>query len=358
MKDRGVNIVATSNSWGGGDNSQALYDAIDDQRQSGILFITAAGNGNAFGVGQNNDSVPFYPCTYYLPNIICVAATTSTDAKASFSNFGKHTVHVGAPGNNILSTLPGNSYGSLSGTSMATPHVSGVAALLKAQDSNRDWRTIKNLILAGGDTVSSMANTITGKRINANGAMTCSNKVIQARLQPIANTISASPGVPVNLGYQNINCANPNGNVSVAVSPGNSTVTLLDDGTGADQAAGDGIYSAQWTPTAAGTYTLTFPGNDKVTVTSQTQPSASLRARSISAASRSAVQSIRLSPLKTQEEEYSPALQVQARLSQFSPVERIISVPGRVRRLRSVLRRHPQELLPVALASRAAQVRR
>ena len=267
MKDSGVNIVATSNSWGGGDFSQALYDAIDAQRQSGILFITAAGNGNAFGVGQNNDSVPFYPCTYYLPNIICVAATTSTDAKASFSNFGKHTVHVGAPGNNILSTLPGNSYGSLSGTSMATPHVSGVAALLKAQDSNRDWRTIKNLILAGGDTVSSMANTITGKRINANGAMTCSNKVIQARLQPIANTISASPGVPVNLGFQNINCANPNGNVSVSVSPGNSTVTLLDDGSGADQAAADGIYSAQWTPSAAGTYTLTFPGNDSVTVT-------------------------------------------------------------------------------------------
>jgi len=266
MKDRGVNIVATSNSWGGGDFSQALYDAIDAQRQSGILFITAAGNGNAFGVGQNNDSVPFYPCTYYLPNIICVAATTSTDAKASFSNFGKHTVHVGAPGNNILSTLPGNSYGSLSGTSMATPHVSGVVALLKAQDPNRDWRTIKNLILTGGDTISSMANTITGKRLNANGAMTCSNKVVQARLQPVASTISASPGVPVYLGFQNINCANPNGNVTVSVSPGNSSVALLDDGAGADQAAADGIYSGQWTPTAAGTYTLTFPGNDKVTV--------------------------------------------------------------------------------------------
>jgi len=267
MKDRGVNIVATSNSWGGGDFSQALYDAIDAQRQSGILFITAAGNGNAFGVGQNNDSVPFYPCTYYLPNIICVAATTSTDAKASFSNFGKRTVHVGAPGNNILSTLPGNSYGSSSGTSMATPHVSGVAALLKAQNTNLDWRAIKNLILTGGETVSSMANTITGKRINANGAMTCSNSVVQARLQPIVNTISASPGVPVNLGFQNINCANPNGNVTVSVSPGNSTVTLLDDGSGADQAAADGIYSAQWTPSAAGTYTLIFPGNDSVTVT-------------------------------------------------------------------------------------------
>jgi Subtilase family/Fervidolysin N-terminal prodomain/Cep192 domain 4 len=266
MKDRGINIVATSNSWGGGDFSQALYEAIDEQRQSGILFITAAGNGNIFGVGQNNDSAPFYPCTYYLPNIICVAASTSTDARASFSNFGRRTVHVGAPGNNILSTLPGNSYGSSSGTSMATPHVSGLAALLKAQDPNRDWRALKNLILTGGNTISSMSNTISGKRINANGAMTCSTNVVQSRLQPIANTISASPGVPVDLASVNVKCASPNGNMNVTVSPGNSTVTLLDDGAVSDQAAGDGIYSAQWTPSAAGTYTLTFPGNDKVTV--------------------------------------------------------------------------------------------
>ena len=83
---------------------------------------------------------------------------------------------------------------------------------------------------------------------------------------PIANTISASPGVPVDLGYLNINCANPNGSVSVSVSPGGQTVTLLDDGLGSDQASGDGIYSGQWTPSATGKYTLTFPGNDKVTV--------------------------------------------------------------------------------------------
>jgi hypothetical protein len=263
---QGANIVATSNSWGGGGFSQALYDAIDAQRESDILFITAAGNGNIFGVGVNNDTTPFYPCTYYLPNIICVAATTSNDSKAGFSNYGRRTVHVGAPGNSILSTLPGNTYGSSSGTSMATPHVSGLAALLKAQNPSRDWRAIKNLIMAGGDTIKSMTNTITGKRINANGGMTCSNKVIQTRILPIASTISASPGVPVNLGYLNINCANSNGNVNVSVSPGNTSVTLLDNGSGADLAAGDGIYSAQWTPTAAGTYTLTFPGNDQITV--------------------------------------------------------------------------------------------
>jgi hypothetical protein len=266
MKERGVNVVATSNSWGGGEFSQSLYEAVDVQRQNGILFIAGAGNGNFFGIGQNNDTVPFYPCSFYLPNIICVAATASNDSKGSFSNYGRRSVHLGAPGVSILSTLPGNSYGSQSGTSMATPHVSGLAALLKAQDVNRDWRAIKNLILTGGNTISSMSNTISGKRINANGAMTCSNTVVQSRVHPISNTIEASPGIPVHLGHLNVRCASGNGNVNVTVSPGNQTITLLDNGAGSDPAAGDGIYSAEWIPETAGTYTLTFPGNDSVTV--------------------------------------------------------------------------------------------
>src|SRR5205809_637069 len=90
MKDRGVNIVATSNSWGGGGFSQALFDAIEAHLHRGILFIAAAGNANP---GSNNDTKPFYPAAYYLPNVIAVAATTRTDALASFSNFGRRTVH-------------------------------------------------------------------------------------------------------------------------------------------------------------------------------------------------------------------------------------------------------------------------
>src|SRR6058998_985794 len=97
MKDRGVNIVATNNSWGGGGFSQALYDAIDAQRQRGILFIAAAGNA-----GTNNDTSPTYPASYDLPNVISVASTTRTDALSSFSNRGRRTVHIGAPGSDIL----------------------------------------------------------------------------------------------------------------------------------------------------------------------------------------------------------------------------------------------------------------
>src|SRR5271166_162904 len=170
MKNNGYNIVATNNSWGGSEYSQALNDAIQAQQLAGILFVAAAGNT----VGDN-DVAPIYPANTQLHNVISVAATTRTDSLAIFSNVGQHSVHLGAPGQEILSTWPGNNYQVLSGTSMATPHVTGAAALLAAEQPTLDWRGIKNLILAGGDTRSSLAETVTGKRLNVNGAMTCSS---------------------------------------------------------------------------------------------------------------------------------------------------------------------------------------
>ena len=267
MKDRGVNIVAINNSWGGGDFSQALLDAIDVQRQKGILFVAAAGNDSS-----DNEVFPHYPSSYFLPNILAVAATDSADLLADFSNFGRYSVHLGAPGVNILSTVPGALWGnppydSFSGTSMATPHVTGVAALLAAQDPTRDWKAIKNLILAGGDTIPALADTISQKRLNAYGAMTCTNSTILSRLQPRTTVVTLTEvGLPVELTVLHINCATPNGDVSVSVDGGAETVPLLDNGQGTDQEADDGIYSAQWTPTAAGIHTLEFPGGDVVTV--------------------------------------------------------------------------------------------
>ena len=270
MKDRGVNVIATNNSWGGGGFSLALFEAIKRHQESGILFVAAAGNGNVFGVGINNDQTPFYPCNFGLSNIICVAATTSNDDRASFSNYGRRTVHIGAPGNEILSTTLNGTYATLSGTSMATPHVTGTAALLKAADSSRDWRAIRNLILAGGDSVPSLENTITQKRLNAYGALNCSNSPVFSRLTPIADTAAGSVGTAIGLSALNINCAAPNGDVVVTVNPGGQIVTLLDDGSGLDQVAGDGNYSGQWTPETAGAFTLAFPDGSVLAVSVST----------------------------------------------------------------------------------------
>jgi hypothetical protein len=261
MKSNGYNIVATNNSWGGGEYSQALTDAIQAQMQAGILFIAAAGNGFS-----DNDVTPTYPANTLLPNVISVAATTRTDALAFFSNVGSHTVHLGAPGQEILSTLPGSSYGILSGTSMAAPHVTGAVALLAAQNTSLDWRGLKNLILSGGDSRASLVPTITGKRLNVNGSMTCSGRTIENRLQPSNNAVAASPGTPLTLEALNVECEQPAGNLQVTVSPGGQSITLLDDGNAPDQFAGDGIYTAQWTPPAVGSYVLTFPSADAVPV--------------------------------------------------------------------------------------------
>ncbi|MBI4684169.1 MAG: S8 family serine peptidase [Nitrospirae bacterium] len=161
MKDRGVNIVASNNSWGGGAYSNALRDAIEAQRQRGILFVAAAGND-----GGDNEILLTYPCSYYLPNILCVALTNNDDY--TYANYGKRIVHLGAPGISILSTVPSGSYGYNSGTSMATPHVTGVVGLVHALYPGSDWRAVKNRILAGGDVNSTLtAKTVTSRRLNA-----------------------------------------------------------------------------------------------------------------------------------------------------------------------------------------------
>lgn len=169
----GLNIVATNNSWGGGGYSQALYDAIERANQAGILFIAAAGNGGSDGVGDNNDTTPSYPASYPNSNIVAVAAITSTGAKASYSNYGATSVDIGAPGSGIYSTLPnkaGNGYGSYSGTSMATPHVTGAAALYAASHPGAAAATIKNAILSAAvPTASLTGKCVTGGRLNVSG---------------------------------------------------------------------------------------------------------------------------------------------------------------------------------------------
>jgi thermitase len=159
----GLNIVATNNSWGGGGFSQALRDAIERANQAGILFVAAAGNA-----GSNNDTTANYPSNYTNANVIAVAAITSTGALASFSNFGATTVDIGAPGSGIISTTAYNTYSNYSGTSMATPHVTGACALYASVHPGASAAQIKNAILSSAvPTASLSGRTVTGGRLDA-----------------------------------------------------------------------------------------------------------------------------------------------------------------------------------------------
>ena len=166
-RDYGINVKLTNNSWGGGSYSQTLYDAIAANRDAGMLFVAAAGNDSF-----NNDSLPAYPASYDLDNIVSVASTTSSDGMSSFSNYGAISVDLGAPGSSILSTEPGDQYGTKSGTSMASPHVAGVAALAWSVDANATYSEIRNAILNGVDPIPSLNGvTATGGRLNASGTL-------------------------------------------------------------------------------------------------------------------------------------------------------------------------------------------
>lgn len=166
----GLNIVASNNSWGGGGYSVALFDSIGRANAANILFVAAAGNGGSDGVGDNNDTTASYPSNYLQPNVIAVAAITSTGGLASWSNYGATTVDLGAPGSGIYSTLPGDKYGSYSGTSMATPHVTGACALYASLNPSATAAQIKAAIISSAIPTSSLSGkTATGGRLKVSG---------------------------------------------------------------------------------------------------------------------------------------------------------------------------------------------
>jgi hypothetical protein len=166
-RDFGINVVATNNSWGGGGLSTSLRDAIDSGAAAGILFVAAAGNES-----NNNDATPAYPASYTGTSVISVAATDRSNRLASFSNYGATSVDLAAPGVGIASTTPNNSYASYSGTSMATPHVTGTVALLAAAYPQATAAQIRTAILSSTTPVAGLAGKVaTGGLLNAAAAL-------------------------------------------------------------------------------------------------------------------------------------------------------------------------------------------
>jgi subtilisin family serine protease len=162
-----MRVHVMSNSWGGGGFSKAMEDAIKEARDAGILFVAAAGNES-----NNNDARPTYPAGYQVENVLSVAAIDNRDALASFSNYGARLVHIGAPGVRIWSSVPGNRYESLSGTSMACPHVAGAAALLWSLNRGMTYADIKTRLISTAEPTRALQRkTVAGGRLNIANAI-------------------------------------------------------------------------------------------------------------------------------------------------------------------------------------------
>lgn len=173
-----MNVPISNNSWGGGPASQMIRNAVAGTRG---LFVASAGNE-----GSDNDALPSYPASYGMENIVSVAATTDTDALASFSNFGVTAVDLGAPGDDILSTTRGNTYGQLSGTSMAAPHVAGAAAVLLGNDPTLTAHELRAKLLKSTDFKG--LPVATGGRLNLFNALTLPSSVVTIDVTPLGPT--------------------------------------------------------------------------------------------------------------------------------------------------------------------------
>jgi thermitase len=163
---RGVQVM--SNSWGGGEKEQSLEDAISAAEKAGIVFVAAAGNESS-----NNDTTDSFPANYDVANVISVGSYTSAGAKSSFSNYGLKTVHVSAPGSNILSTYKRGGYTTMSGTSMATPHVAGVVGLLLSVEPKLTPAQVRERLIKTSTKTSKLSTaSLSGGRVDAYRALT------------------------------------------------------------------------------------------------------------------------------------------------------------------------------------------
>lgn len=255
MKERGVNIRVTNNSYGGCNEAcgydQATKDAIDAMGNAGILNVFAAGNS-----GTNNDITPFYPASYTSPSVMSVGGSTNTDAR--IYNFGANSVDLAAPATDILSTTFGSdsSYGPSSGTSMATPHVAGAAALLFAANPNLSVASLKATLMNSVDSVAGLNGmNKTGGRLNVDSAL---------RNQTVC-TFPTAMSVPTKGGVFTLNLT-PGTNCDYFVRSESNWLKLI--GGNNQQFSGNGTVTFRVTlnPTIARTGTIKF-GEQSLTIT-------------------------------------------------------------------------------------------
>ncbi|MEW6168235.1 MAG: PKD domain-containing protein, partial [Pseudomonadota bacterium] len=261
--ENGARIINAS--WGGYGESEALRDAAAAATAAGALVVAGAGND-----GSDNDVTPFYPASF--EDVISVAATTPLDAKAAFSNFGRNSVDLGAPGEDIFGAFPEGRYAYFSGTSMAAPHVSGAAALLLAQLPDLTVSGLKALLLDRAEqTVAMRGVTGTSARLNAANALDCDENTVVMGVRTPADAFAVLAGDPTLVRVQLTRCgqAATGYQAEATFANGDTALTLFDDGLHGDAAADDGIYANYWVPQS-------ITQNSSVTLTASSASGADL----------------------------------------------------------------------------------
>jgi subtilisin family serine protease len=204
-------------SLGSTSSSRAERDAI--AAYPSMLFVAAAGNGGADGIGDDNDASGTYPCAYLLPNVVCVAASDNSDQLAGFSNYGTTSVDLAAPGVDIASTWPAGAYSWSSGTSMATPHVAGAAALMWAAAPESQAPDIAAALMSGVDALPAFSGrTVSGGRLNVLRSLKLVADVGIGAPAPVPSPPASDPG----------SSGSPGGSASPPPSPPPSSGTVSD----------------------------------------------------------------------------------------------------------------------------------
>ena len=244
-------------------NTPEMYTLADMIESDDIVVVGAAGN-NGWDIDQKTDERAYFPAAFPNENIIGVGAIDNHGNIPSWSSYGRWTVDVLAPGASILSTNPeyplvDQQYSDFvvsDGTSQATAYVTGIVAMIRANaaTANLDAKAVRRLVMTSVKPLPNTAGrTVTGGLVrladsNGRGALTCHDSILRRRQLPKADSMIALPTETVDIEVQNFNCASPGSETSLTVSVAETgqTITLMDDGTGTDKIAGDGVYSGSW----------------------------------------------------------------------------------------------------------------